>query len=479
MARIIVKTFGILHISKVCFLIILLHAILHAQLSIKNQMEWADWHDYNRRIWENWTDVTYQRQGVQLGGRYEINYPPDPFIYPQDSLLKQFDLTFLYAEYDYKNWNLRAGHFYSLFGRGLLLRTYEDRNLRVDNNILGGKVEYHDDLFLIKAIAGQMRDRYNRRGHTVYGADVEVKPASFLQVGANYLFQTNPDGYSSSIGAARMNWLWSWGDLYAEFARPQRSNTYSSYLGCTGALGDFTFTAEYKNYNQLGFKNKYNTDYNAPPALTREHTFTLLNRHPHALNLDDEQGYQLEVTWFPVVTWEVIANHSKTISHQHHRLFEEYYLECHNTFFQNKFETRLAGAWTFDFITNTENITTIVDPQIELTKRDAIHLSWQHQHTKNRFDLSEYDTELMIIEYSRSPHGSLALVGEYTNQFKLNNVEMERHTWLYGRLTLNFYNNQELHFLYGSRQAGFVCVGGICRYEPEFRGVEVRLVNRF
>ncbi|MBN1481534.1 hypothetical protein EH223_04150 [candidate division KSB1 bacterium] len=452
---------------------------LHAQLSFKNHLEWTDWHDYDRRIWENWTDVAYQWHGAQLGGRYEINYPPDPFIYPQDSLLKQFDLTFLYAEYDTKNWNLRAGNFYSMFGRGLVLRTYEDRNLRVDNNILGGKVEYHDDIFYVKALAGQMRDRYNRRGDTVYGGDIEVNPVSFLQLGANYLYQTNPEGYSSSIGAARMNWLWSWGDLYAEFARPEGTNRYSSYMGFTGAAGDFTFTVEYKNYNHLAFKNKYGTEYSAPPALTREHTFSLLNRHPHALNLDDEQGYQLEVTWFSTTTWDVIANHSKTLSHKKQRLFEEYYLESHNVFFDNKLETRLAGAWTFDFTTNTENITSIIDPQVVLSKRDLIHLSWQHQHTKNLLDLSEYDTELLLIEYSRSPYGSLALVGEYTNQFKLNNIKMERHTWLYGQLTLNFFNNQELHILYGSRQAGFVCVGGICRYEPEFRGVEIRLVNRF
>jgi hypothetical protein len=142
-------------------------------------------------------------------------------------------------------------------------------------------------------------------------------------------------------------------------------------------------------------------------------------------------------------------------------------------------ETRLAAAWNFDFTTNTENITTIVDPQYELSDRDLVHLSWQHQHTKNCFDLSEYDTELFQIEYSRSPYGSLALVGAYTNQFKLNNVDMHRHTWLYGQLTLNFWHNQELQILYGSRQAGFVCVGGICRYEPEFRGIEVRVVNRF
>jgi hypothetical protein len=463
----------------ILLLLIIITSPLFAQLSVKNHMEWTEWQDYDRQILENWTDVNVQWQALQLGGRYEINYPPDPFIYPQDSLLNEFDLTFLYAEYDVKNWNFRAGNFYSMFGRGLTLRTYENRNLRVDNNILGGKVEYSGDLIRFTALAGKMRDKYNRRDDTIAGSDVEINPLSFLQLGANYLYQTDENGQTKSIGAARMNWLWDWGDFYAELAKPDWSDNISNYLGFSGYAGDFTFLAEYKNYNRLSYKNSYGTEYNAPPALTREHTFTLLNRHPHALNVDDEKGYQFEVTWSPTLMWDMIANHGKTWSQKNQRLFEEYYLETHNYFFQDKLETRLAGGWNFDFTTNTENITTVVDPQITIGERDVIHLSWQHQHTKNRFDLSEYDTELFQIEYSRSPYGSLALVGEYTNKHKLNNVDMDRHTWLYGQLTLNFWHNQELQILYGSRQAGFVCVGGICRYEPEFRGVEVRLVNRF
>ena len=479
MAKLIQSAVEVKRSLTIGCLLLSLPALLHAQLAVKNHLEWTDWADYDRQIWENWTDVSYQRNHLQVGARYEINHPPDPFIYPRDSLLQEFDLTFAYAEYYRNQWRVRAGNVYSMFGRGLTLRTYENRNLRVDTNILGGMVEYYHNLFTIKTIGGKIRDKYNRRHDTVYGADVELNPWSSLQLGANYLYQTNPEGRTSHIGAARLNWFWEWGDVYAEVAKPQWHNATSSYIGVSGFVGDVTVLLEYKNYNRLAFTNRYGTTYNAPPALTREHTFTLLNRHPHALNVNDEQGYQVEVTWSPLLRWDMIANHSQTLSQTRQRLFEEYYVESHNYFFNDKLETRGAAAWTFDFTTNTENITTALDPQFELSERDVIHLSWQHQHTKNRFDLSEYDTELFQIEYSRSPYGTLALVGEYTNQYQINTVDMDRHTWLYGLLTLNFWNNQQVQLLYGSRQAGFVCVGGICRYEPEFRGIEVRLVTRF
>jgi len=158
-----------------------------AQLSVKNQFNFTDWQDYDRTILENWTDAVYQRGGLQIGGRYEINYPPDPFIFPQDSLLRQFDFTFAYAQYEMKNWQLRAGNFYSMFGRGLLLRTYEDRNLRVDNNILGGAVAYDADRLSVKAVAGKMRDKYNRRRDFVYGLDAQALVASSLQLGGSHI----------------------------------------------------------------------------------------------------------------------------------------------------------------------------------------------------------------------------------------------------------------------------------------------------
>jgi hypothetical protein len=449
-----------------------------AQLSVKNQFEFTHWYDYNRRIVENWSDALYQYRFFQTGARFEINRPPDPFIFPQDSLLKNYELTFAFTEVHFKKLNVRAGNFYTMFGRGLSLRTFEDRNLRVDNNLLGAKAELTLDRLAFKALVGQMRDKYNRRQDRLYGADVEVQPFTFLRFGGN-LLQTDSPESGRGIGALRSDLNFSWGTFYAEFAKPQGVFPWSQYIGFTAGTGAFTLLMEYKDYNHLGFKSSYGTEYNAPPALTREHSFTLLNRHPHALNSNDEKGTQIEVTWTPASACDVTFNHSLTRSHADIALFEEYYAEIHHLLFDDHLETRLAAAWNSDFTTNTENITTIVDPQVTLTSRDLIHLSWQHQHTKNRFDLSEYDTELLQFEYSRSPYGSFALVGEYTNQNQLINVEMERHVWFYGQISLNLAKNQELSLLYGSRQAGFVCVGGICRYEPEFRGLEIKVVNRF
>jgi hypothetical protein len=36
----------------------------------------------------------------------------------------------------------------------------------------------------------------------------------------------------------------------------------------------------------------------------------------------------------------------------------------------------------------------------------------------------------------------------------------------------------DLNLLLGSRQAGSVCMGGVCRFEPAFSGIELKLLTR-
>jgi len=437
-------------------------------------MEYTNWEDYDRDIIENWTDLTLQRQNLHLGLRYEINRPPDPFIFPQDTLLDNYELTYRFAEFHYKNLTARIGNFYTMFGRGLVLRTYEDRNLRVDNNLDGLKLIFSDQSYKVQIISGKMRDKYNRRKNTLYGFDSEISPFESIHLGGSFLFQDNPRNEIQQLMAARINLTQDWWDFYAEVAMPDLNQDPSFYLALNLIYEQFAITAEYKDYNRLSFKNFYGTEYNAAPSLTREHAFALLNRHPHFLNLNDERGYQFEGTYFPTDELEILINHSQTFNLDNTSIFQEYYAEIHHYFSEN-LEYRLAGDWNFDLTTRTENITPIADVTYNLSERDQIHLSYQHQHTKNTIDKSEYDNELLLLEYSHSPFITLALVGEYTNKHKLKNVILERHTWLYGNVTFNFWRNQQLSLLYGSRQEGFVCVGGICRYEPEFKGFEIKL----
>ena len=448
--------------------------IVHAQVTVRNQLEFTHWDEENRDILENWTDVSVQRDQYQIGLRYEINHPPDPYIYPQDDLLKEYDLTYGYAEFSHGVLTFTAGDYYTMFGRGMVLRTYEDRNLRVDNNLRGARLRISGSRYQVTGIAGKMRDKYNRREDAVYGVDGELDLLESLKIGGSYLQHDD----KNRLWSSRLNLYHALGDMVLEVAKPQWTDQLSSYFAMNAAAGQFALTFEYKDYNRLSFRNSLGTEYNAAPSLSREHSYTLLNRHPHALNMDDEKGYQIELNYYPGLTWEFTLNHSETVNHSGVRLFREYYGEVHH-YVNDDLDVRSAVAWTFDLTTNTNSITPLIDILYTLSEREQLHLSYQHQHITNRFDSSEYDDDLLLIEYSRSPWYSIAFVGEYTNQDQLKHIKLDRNYWIYGNLTLYIGTNHQIELLYGSRQAGFVCVGGICRYEPEFEGLEIKLVNRF
>jgi hypothetical protein len=450
--------------------------LVQAQISFRNQSEYAYWQDDKRNVWENWADLTYQYDFFRTGLRFETNNPPDPYIFNQSDLVHKNELTFRFVEANYKSISARIGNFYSTFGRGMILRTYEDRNLHVDNNIDGLQLKHRGEIINAQVLVGKIRDLYNRREETIYGFDTDINPYESFRIGGSFLAQSGSHG---SVWALRNHFIKNWWDLYLELTRPSWSDDYSFYSAVSATSYNFAITAEYKTYSDLQMQNKYAINYANGPALCREHSYTLLNRHPHELDMNDERGYQLELIWFPNENWQLTGNYSFSEKHSSQRLFEEYYFELAPPSPFRNFSGILGIDWQYDAVTNTENITPLTDLYYDINAQNQLHLILQHQHSTNIYNKSEYDTELLIIEYSHSPWLTLAMVGEYTNKDQLRNVNLDRNTWLYGNIILSFRGKHQLSLLYGTRQEGFVCIGGVCRYEPEFKGVEIKLTNRF
>ena len=63
-------------------------------------------------------------------------------------------------------------------------------------------------------------------------------------------------------------------------------------------------------------------------------------------------------------------------------------------------------------------------------------------------------------------------------QKRLKKVTKRNNFWMFAQFDLNISPNHDISIMYGSRQAGFICAGGLCRFEPEFEGVEVKFFSR-
>jgi hypothetical protein len=462
----------------ICLLIIAGPLLICAQVSVSNQLEVSNWEQFDRTIFENWLDVSYQHEYFRLGVRHEINSPPDPFVYPLDSLLQHYDLTYRYLEFSVDAFRLTIGNYYTMFGRGLALRTYEDRNLRIDTNLEGLKLNYSGSFIEATALTGRMRDRYNRRDDRLWGIDIGLRVADDLLIGGSYLKNDFSSGLQTDLYAFRLEPNLGPVNIYAEMARPANIPNWSGYAVVSYTHPRFSLLIEYKNYNNLALTNRFLTEYNAPPAGSREHSFTLLNRHPHVLNMNNERGFQIEALIPFSQSIETTLNYSFTESQSRFKLFEEYLVQAHYDTYQN-WAVEGIMAWNFDRTSGTENITPILSVDYSWKRIHTIHAEIQHQHVTNLTDRSEYDDDVLVVEYTRAPWLNFAVVGEYSNRYQLTTVTDDTKYWIYVQCILNILKDHQFSILYGKRQAGFVCAGGVCRFEPEFDGLELKLLSRF
>ena len=130
--------------------------------------------------------------GLQAEG-YEpmalLNYSPN---------LDKTNLGLYYAGYKTKKLEVTLGHFYEQFGSGLTLRSWEDRQLGINNALRGARVKYSPIEYIhLTGLYGKQRKGFKVSDGDIYGfnSDIDVSSVfklenSSLNVGFNYVGRT-------------------------------------------------------------------------------------------------------------------------------------------------------------------------------------------------------------------------------------------------------------------------------------------------
>jgi len=109
---------------------------------------------------------------VTAGARLEFTEYPLPGF---EKDFKGWGVPYFYVTGKYKWAELTAGDFYEQFGSGLILRTYEERSLGVDNSIRGGRLVVKPWKGVsLKVLGGQQRRYWHHNDGAVYGGDLEL-----------------------------------------------------------------------------------------------------------------------------------------------------------------------------------------------------------------------------------------------------------------------------------------------------------------
>lgn len=446
--------------------------------------------------------VSYQRNELRAGIRLET------FLGTDSSQLQYTDLSQYYFQYQKDKLEIGVGNFFESFGRGLLLRSYdisgailEDQLYRMRygfyKDVRGFYAKYRGEKFQFKVLRG--KPLFNllpptidgRRNDVIEGVESSIKVKE-QTVGAIFMrsFSNNKnENYASAYLQGNLPLNLSY---YTEFAHNVSDNlkllsfspesSYGFYSSLSFSYKSLGISAEYKDYQNLFLGSGYSD----PPTLIKEHTYRVLNRSTHVIDLSDESGYQLELFYVFKNGAILTLNHARTKNELfRYFIFREYFAEIH---------TSLGDYWNVKAFADYSEDPFNLEPSRYaggiyttryLTSGWNISLETEYQTVQKEFEISEMVQNVYLgLLIAQSTKVSAALMWEFTSDPVIadnpntENVEPSRHfpglSFAY-----RFNSNNRLQLFAGKRRGGPACTSGICYEVLDFEGIEIRLTTKF
>ena len=273
-------------------------------------------------------NIIFTSGNFSAGARYESYLNP---LQGFDRRYKGSGIPYRYASYTKDNFEITVGNYYEQFGSGLIFRSYEERNLGLDNAMDGIRVKYTPHAGVrLKGIIGRQRAFFDLGPGIVRGVDGEVTinelSENFSSLNTNitvggsfiskYQADENPDfnlPENVGAGAARINLSRGNVNLMGEYAYkandPSAVNNFNYRPGqallvtasySTMGLG---LSAGAKRVDNMDFRSDRNETGNVLtlnflPPLTKQHTYGLpASIYPYATQPLGEMSYQGEMSY--------------------------------------------------------------------------------------------------------------------------------------------------------------------------------------
>ena len=174
----------------------------------------------------NYILLNYRLDNFTAGVQFE-SYLPSALLGYDPVYDNNNDVATYYFNYKDEKVDVTAGYFYDQFGSGLIFRSWEDRQLGLNNALKGLNIKFNPtDYFSLKAVFGKQRYGFEESEGTIQGLDTELSISNALnietvniQMGLSYVGRyqdTNGnEALPSTVGAysGRLDFIFK--DFYA------------------------------------------------------------------------------------------------------------------------------------------------------------------------------------------------------------------------------------------------------------------------
>lgn len=437
------------------------------------------------------TTANYKHKSFKASGTVEQFYSPrNGSTYFR---LSQFSL-----QYKKKPLDIKIGNFYETIGRGSLVRSFEvpgavleDLSFRsrhyFNRNILGLNAKYRYKGWNTSLLIGSPlnfvfpptlgRDvRRTDRIAALY-TDYNFKGQT---IGAAAMKHQNPgtdDFYFMTTASGNITPSLSY---FTEVAKNvsdfqlndfSRASSYVIYANLNYSIGSFGVSAEYKKYNNFSL----GAGINEPPALVKEHTSRVLNRSTHVLQPLNESGYQIEAFYTFEDLSSLTFNNTLAINDFGERTaFREFYLQYDFSYKETNDFKLFADFAQDPFKLEKNRISAGASADVKLTKELALNGEYEYQRF-NRLGQNFLNNVLVAgVTYKKTV---ASIIAETSNDSFL--VEENTKLWLGLNLKYNINRSNSILIFAGERRGGPACNAGVCYEVLDFKGLELRMTNRF
>jgi hypothetical protein len=387
-----------------------------------------------------------------------------------------------WVTYHGHNYRATVGSVGTVFGRGLALNMFEDRLLEFDNEAEGAKVDFNIGKADGTVIAGTRKTATDQRDSTVAGLQLHTKLSRHFDAGGYYVDVLFPDAKTWTPATPNMHHnRMVGGDVtvrsgkltaYAELMQLMRpaepwnnlkwqtngADGHAVYTTASYAGNGYSITGEYKDYfhvdqpfGVLPTVRRWEEKAQATPDDDKGYNFQLLMTPKNGSSWLFTYGQDGPHTQVPRPYTELIGTYTSPTKHGFGYIAENFIIDDEGELWKEQRLTlnhKLDSDWTSSLV-------------LQRKRHDTVYT--------HGYAYLLFDTELAYKSMF-----DLVFTQETSNQEKADPDQ-----WDLWEVKYHPNDRQELNLTYGSRRAGYVCSGGVCRLEPEFDGTKVEYLLRF
>lgn len=477
----------------------------------------------------NYLKVDYRLQNFSAGIQYEA-YLPSLQGYP--FFLDDAKIVQKYFSYQDTKFAITAGNFHEQFGSGLVFRSWENRQIGINNAMEGINIYLRPFKSLdIKVLYGKQRKNFDKSEGTIRAVDAnwqlinrtEKDKTKSLTVGGSvvsrYQQYTGPDpDFKPAVNAfsGRLELLSNNSAYSAEYVIKSKdqhlSNQLNTNIGKALLLNysysktNFGLTMNLRRLENMDFRTDRNADQgmllvNYIPALTKQQEYYLSNIYVYNAQALGEIGGQFDLLFsFPksskfggkygtTLAINYSRYHSLKILSQTPTSFEskffdigqQLYYSDFNLSIKKKHSAKFTSTWLLQHIyynksvveggnyQNIKSFITVADLLYKYNSRKAIRIELQHLLTKQ----DKGNWAGFLLEWTYAPHLSFFA----SDMYNYGNPDKQVHYYNAGGSYTT--GPHKLLLSYGRQRAGLICVGGVCRLVPAATGLNISLTSNF